>query len=170
VDGIDQYVLKDGAKCASVRTQIISTGATIVCLLETKINNWTRELLVDTVGAELATNVAFLPSVGVCGGTLMAASERYFILSQPFLTNNTVSATITMLHKNKVWSLTGVYGPQSDEDKILFLQELMDLRAHTLPTDSLVTNLPKNRPSSIGLTWFGPQRPVLVGHKSRCWS
>jgi hypothetical protein len=34
---------------------------------------------------------------------------------------NTVSATITMLAENKTWTLTGVYGPQSDKDKILFL-------------------------------------------------
>jgi hypothetical protein len=68
---------------------------------------------------ELAANVAFLPSIGVCGGILIAASERYFSLTQTLLTMNTVSATITMLAKNKTWTLTGVYGPQSDEDKIL---------------------------------------------------
>jgi hypothetical protein len=111
--------LNDGAKRASVRTQIIATGATIVCLQETKISTWTRGLLVDTVGADLATNVAFLPSVGVCGGILIAASEHYLSLTQTLLTMNTVSATITMLAENKTWTLTGVYGPQSDKDKIL---------------------------------------------------
>ena len=82
---------------------------------------------------DLATNVAFLPSAGVCGEILIAASERYFTLTQTFLTTNTVSATITMLAENKSWTITGVYGPQSDENKILFLQELVDLRAHSLP-------------------------------------
>jgi hypothetical protein len=72
--------LNDGAKQASVRTQIIATGATIVCLQETKISTWTRGLLVDTVGVDLAANVAFLPSVGVCGGILIAASECYLSL------------------------------------------------------------------------------------------
>jgi hypothetical protein len=58
---------------------------------------------------------------------LIAASERFFTLSQPQLTNNTVSAKMTMLAENKVWSITGVYGPQSDEDKITFLEEITDL-------------------------------------------
>lgn len=61
------------------------------------------------------------------------ASERFFSLSPPSLTANTVSTRITMLAENKVWSITGVYGPQSDADKILFLQEIMDVRNHVLP-------------------------------------
>lgn len=71
-----------------------------MCLQETKISNWNRGLLVDTVGAELATNVAFLPAVGVCGGILIAASEHFFTLSQPLLTTNTISARLTMLAEN----------------------------------------------------------------------
>lgn len=38
--------LNDGAKRASGRNQIISTGATIVCFQETKNSNWTQSLLV----------------------------------------------------------------------------------------------------------------------------
>jgi hypothetical protein len=78
-----------------------------VCLQKTKISNWNRGLLVDTVGAELATNVAFLPAVGVWG-ILIAAYERFFTLSQPLLTTNTILARLTMLVENKVWSITGV--------------------------------------------------------------
>ena len=33
-----------------------------------------------------------------------------------------------MLAENKEWSISGVYGPQNDADKILFLQEILDLR------------------------------------------
>lgn len=125
--------LNDGAKRASVRNQVLSTGATIVCLQETKISTWTRSLLVETVGVDLASNVAALPSVGASGGILIAASDRFFSLSQPHLTTHTVSVTITMKAENKTWTLTGVYGPQSDADKILFLQEITDLRTHCLP-------------------------------------
>ena len=103
--------LNDGAKRASVRNQVLSTGATIVCLQETQISTWTCSLLVETIGAELANNVAFLPSVGASGGILIAASDRFFNISQPHLTAHTVSTTITMLAENKTWTITGVYGP-----------------------------------------------------------
>lgn len=75
--------LNDGAKRASVRTQIVSTGATIICFQETKICNWTRQLLMETVGADMANNAVYLPSVGVAGGVLIAASEHFFSLGPP---------------------------------------------------------------------------------------
>jgi hypothetical protein len=35
-----------------------------------------------------------------------------------------------MLEENITWCLTGVYGPQADQEKIAFLQEISDLRQH----------------------------------------
>jgi len=63
----------------------------------------------------------------------MAASERFFKLGNPHLTPNSVSATLTILADNKEWSLTGVYGPQSDNDKMLFMQEITNLKQLMLP-------------------------------------
>jgi hypothetical protein len=56
--------------------EILSTVATIVCLQETKIAPWTYIPLIDTVGPDMASNAVWLPSLGVCGGILLAASER----------------------------------------------------------------------------------------------
>ena len=72
--------------------------------------------------------------VGDCGGILIAALECFFTLTQPHLTTNTVTTKLTMLAENKEWSISGVYGPQNDADKILFLQEILDLCQHMLPT------------------------------------
>jgi endonuclease/exonuclease/phosphatase family metal-dependent hydrolase len=38
-----------------------------------------------------------------------------------------VTVTITRRGDNEAWSLTGVYGPQSDNDKILFIEEIRQL-------------------------------------------
>lgn len=81
----------------------------------------------------MANNAVYLPLVGVAGGVLITASERFFSLSLPALTTNTVSTTVTMLAKNKVWTLTGVYGPQTDADKLLFLQEITYVSNQVLP-------------------------------------
>jgi hypothetical protein len=81
----------------------------------------------------MAQNAVFLPSVGASGGILLAASVRFFRLDNPHLTTNTVSANLTMLADNRKWSLTGVYGPQTDHEKILFMQEITDLKQHMLP-------------------------------------
>jgi exonuclease III len=125
--------LNDGAKRASVRNQINSSGATVVCLQETKITSWTYSLLVETVGTDMAQNFVALPSIGASGGILIAVSARFFCLDDPHLTTNTVSASLRMLADNTKWSISGVYGPQSDQDKVLFMQEISGLKQLMLP-------------------------------------
>jgi hypothetical protein len=86
----------------------------VVCLQETKITSWTYSLLVETVGTDMAQNFVALPSIGASGGILIAVSARFFCLDDPHLTTNTVSASLRMLADNTKWSISGVYGPQSD--------------------------------------------------------
>jgi hypothetical protein len=74
----------------------------------------------ETVSADMVCNVVCLLSVRAFGGILIAASKRFFKVQQTHQTLNTVSASITMLAENKVWSITGVYGPQADLDKTFF--------------------------------------------------
>lgn len=38
-----------------------------------------------------------------------------------------------MLAENISWSITGVYGPQTDANKVAFMQERLDLRQYVLP-------------------------------------
>ena len=52
--------LNDGAKRATVRNQIFSTGATMVCLQQTKIASQNHNLLVETVGPDMANNAMWL--------------------------------------------------------------------------------------------------------------
>jgi exonuclease III len=66
--------LNDAAKRASVRNMIFSSGATIVCLQETKIANWTTTLLCQILGP--SQSVA-LPATGTSGGILLAAHDRF---------------------------------------------------------------------------------------------
>lgn len=81
----------------------------------------------------MAQNFVSLPSAGASGGILIAVSDRFFKLQNPRVTANTISATITMLAENIDWSITGVYGPQADNEKILFMQEIADPKQQMLP-------------------------------------
>jgi hypothetical protein len=69
--------LNDAAKRASVRNMIFSSGATIVCLQETKIANWTTTLLCQILGPSLAAQSVALPATGTSGGILLAAHDRF---------------------------------------------------------------------------------------------
>ena len=68
--------------------------------------------------------------MGPRGGILIAASERFLKLLLMQITEHTVSGRITMLEENISWCITGVYGPQTDPEKIVFMQEISDLKHH----------------------------------------
>lgn len=58
----------------------------------------------------------------------MAASDSFFTLTNVQVTANTLSATITLRADGTSWTLTCVYGPQSEADKTTFIEELKSLQ------------------------------------------
>jgi hypothetical protein len=86
-----------------------------------------RRTVLSTLGSDFAHFVE-LPSAGASGGILVAwrsglgaaVATRVdnFCLSVKFCPDN-----------GQPWWLTCVYGPQGDDNKVLFLQELQDVRA-----------------------------------------
>jgi hypothetical protein len=50
-------------------------------------------------------------------------SEDFFTLSNVSTSDNAITDMITMKADDTEWWITVVYGPQSDADKLLFLQE-----------------------------------------------
>jgi hypothetical protein len=54
-------------------------------------------------------------------------AENYFALSDVHLTTNAITATISMRADDTKWQITVVYGPQGDDAKLQFLQELKNI-------------------------------------------
>ena len=117
------------ARRDSVQELVRDTGSTIVCLQETKLTTVDDATILRTLGQNFLNNTAVLPANGSRGGILLAASNDFFSLSQVYTTSHTVSAMITMKVDNSAWWITGVYGPQSSAEKLVFLQELSGLAA-----------------------------------------
>jgi exonuclease III len=126
--------LNDHTKRESVRHTILSTGASIICLQETKISNWSNVLLKETVGARLANQTFHLPSLGASGGILIAADLDYFdMVIIPCASVYSISVRIRSRLVDEVWDLTGVYGPQHDNEKTVFLSELRSIQIMMKP-------------------------------------
>jgi hypothetical protein len=105
----------------SVQELVRDTGSTIVCLQETKLTTIDDATILRTWGQNFLNNIAVLPANGSRGGILLAASNDFFSLSQVYTTSHTVLAMITMKADNSAWWITGVYGPQSSAEKLVFL-------------------------------------------------
>jgi exonuclease III len=121
--------LNEVARRDSVQELVRDTGSTIVCLQETKLTIVDDATILRTLCPNFLNNIAVLPAIGSRGGILLAASNDFFSLSQVYTTSHTVSAMITMKADNSAWWITGVYGPQSSAEKLVFLQELSGLAA-----------------------------------------
>ncbi|PNT66613.1 hypothetical protein BRADI_3g14785v3 [Brachypodium distachyon] len=106
--------LNSPARCASVRALVSDARDTVVCLQETKLQFVSRSDVFNLLGGDFADNFGFLLADGTRGGILLAASDRFFSLSNFTTTANTISASITWREDGSSWTLTEVYGPQGE--------------------------------------------------------
>jgi len=66
------------------------------------------------------------PADNTRGGILLAVNENFFDLTNVVLSPHTITATIRMRADDVQWQITTVYGPQGDDQKLQFLQELQN--------------------------------------------
>ena len=104
--------LNNPARRKVVRDLVQETRATIVSIQETKLQSFTPQLVTETLGPKFVQSYVFLP-----------ADDHYKIL-QDEVGVHTVTAKVAAISGGEEWSLTTVYWPQADQDKINFLGEL----------------------------------------------
>jgi exonuclease III len=100
----------------------------IVCIQETKVQNVDDAFVQSCLGPRFIGSYVTQPANGTCGGLLLACSNEHYSIMQVDVRRSSVTVQIKQRKDNAEWSLTGVYGPQSDNDKIEFLQELRQLK------------------------------------------
>jgi hypothetical protein len=76
----------------------------------TSIQTVTDSLVTETLGGSFLGNFVALPADGTRGGIILACSKKKNILCHSGHT--------------EVWTLTAVYGPQGNTEKLNFLQEI----------------------------------------------
>lgn len=123
VRGLNSPIRRD-----AVRDMVTSTHATLIRLQETKLHHIDDAIVATTLGQHFTQNYSYLPANGVRGGILIAASDRYFRLISTATTSNTITVTVQMLNEGQEWKLTSVYGPQGNQQKREFIEELKSLK------------------------------------------
>ena len=86
--------LNDGARRTGVHSLIASASANIVCLQETKLDNVTGRLAMETLGSEF-DGYFTLPTDGTHGGILLAWKSHELSIASPMITANAVTAFVT---------------------------------------------------------------------------
>ena len=119
--------LNSRARQDSVNTLVRALKVDVVCIQETKIEGSAQGTLLSTLGSAFSHFVE-LPSVGASGGILVAGKNFLGPAADVRVNNYSISVQFSS-PLGPTWWLTCVYGPQGDDNKLLFLQELRDVRA-----------------------------------------
>jgi exonuclease III len=123
VRGLNSVARQDDVK------QVISLHKpNLVCLQETKIQDVTTATIRNSLGMDYQDSFVFLPAAGTSGGIILVVNSSVLQLSSPSTTSHTISASVLDLRRSKSWMVIGVYGPQSDLDKKMFIRELRLLK------------------------------------------
>jgi exonuclease III len=115
-------------KRSGVKEMVQAVHATAVCLQETKLQVFYDNLIRVALGPAFVQNYSFLPSRGSSGGILIAVSANVFRLISSRRSENALTVKLQMLDDALEWHLTGVYGPQMETGKLLFLEEMKHVR------------------------------------------
>lgn len=119
--------LNKKAHRAAVRQIIMDARPEIICLQKTKVQNLTQRMLLTTLGADFDGH-ATLPADRTRGGVLIAWKSEVCQAITLRIDAYTVSVLFNTPNGQQWW-FTGVYGPQRDAHKLLFLSELRSVRA-----------------------------------------
>ena len=122
--GLNSPVRRDAVRCIMDSSKI-----DVVCLQETKMSVITRQDVLSMLGNDFDNNFFFLSSSGASGGILIAWRSRLGVVDSSRIDNHCVSVRFSS-GIGTAWWLTCVYGPQDNQEKIQFLQELRDVRVH----------------------------------------
>lgn len=126
--------LNNPARRQVVRDLISHHRASVISLQETKLQFIDRSIVLETLGPDFADSFCYLPAVGTRGGILLGFSSHLFDILNTSVSTNTISASVSMRESAASWSITAVYGPQSDSDKAAFIEEIKGIKSAMLPS------------------------------------
>jgi exonuclease III len=120
--------LNSKAKREEVKQIMQIHKPSIVCLQETKLAVVNDLLISQCLGPMYVHNFRFLPAEGTKGGIILACRDAWYQFSDDIVRSYMIFAMVTDCRTGSSWTITGVYGPQDNLSKRLFLKELRELK------------------------------------------
>jgi exonuclease III len=111
-----------------VRDLVADHHCDLICLQETKLQVVDELVITSTLGQDFSQHYAMLLTVGMRGGVLLTCSQCHYTMSQVTIRSYSVTTTINRIVDGATWTVIRVYGPQEDTNKLLFLQELRQIK------------------------------------------
>ncbi|WVZ67318.1 hypothetical protein U9M48_016414 [Paspalum notatum var. saurae] len=125
------------------------------------------QTVAEAVGPEFQHNFVTLPADGTRGGVLLAVHLDYFQIASSVCSANAITARIQSTRSPSSWWISVVYGPQTENDKMNFMQELRQL--YSISSDewliigdfNLIVNAQDKSNDNINQRLLGAFRSIL---------
>lgn len=114
--------LNSPAKRKALREFVDSCKPAILCIQELKLDTVDQFLIMQCCGPAYV-GFSYLPAIGTRGGIILAWDSSVVNISNMVCYTNFITGYVAPL-EGAPWWLIVVYGPQEDEEKIQFLEEL----------------------------------------------
>jgi exonuclease III len=119
--------LNDRSKQRILRDCVKEESPDILMLQETKCAGMEAEIIFQRIWK--GCNYIHTDSAGASGGLAILWNPNHTILSGPFSTAGTLSAHFEVIGSNQEGTITNVYGPQGQQEKIKFMEKLTQVKA-----------------------------------------
>lgn len=116
--------LNSPGRRVAVREIADAHRVTILCLQDTKLENWTPSL-VREVGGTALEGCVVLPAMGTRGGAAILWSKDTVDITTHAVVCFSITAKVSVAHCSSSFWLTTVYGRVDDARKDAFLAELV---------------------------------------------
>lgn len=117
--------LNNAAKRALVQESVVSSNASVVCFQESKLEVVNAVLIFELCGPGFNC-FEVLPAEQTRGGVIIAWKGD--LLQGTLVHTGRWSLIVNLSWGDRSWSLSSVYGPQADDEKLLFLDEMSAIR------------------------------------------
>lgn len=118
VRGLNMPVKREGVRQVAASHKVV-----ILCMQETKIDVWTRQMVLDIGGGSLLDCVV-LPALGTCGGVAIFWNRDVISVVSQAIGEFSITALVTVISTSERFFITTVYGPTDDSRKDDFLHEI----------------------------------------------
>lgn len=115
--------LNEAEKRSTIKSLIHKWRADIVCLQETKIEEWSIQWIRQVWGNRWV-DWAVLKSTCRSGGIIVLWDKRVWLNREIHQGHHTITCMFDSALEDFRWCFTGVYGPHNNSDREIFWQEL----------------------------------------------
>jgi exonuclease III len=126
--------MNNTARKENLKQVVTSIRPDLICIQETKMAVINDATIRNSLGREHENSYVFKPVDVTRGGILIASKESTLQLQSPSITEHIISASVLDTRINTIWMIIGVYGPQGELEKKMFIRELRHLKDSALPS------------------------------------